>query len=257
MTAKKFTPNTVLVIPDVHAKGGDKLERLHALRSYFQKRPTNFSHVIQIGDLWSFDSLCQHDKESPEWYERNLSEDWAAGKAALQIIKSIAVKSQAPVTITAGNHEVRYDNFMKSDNRLSKSDFLKTVGAVLKAHPVGEGVKYVKFQTPFVLNETAFIHYAISGLMNRAVGGERPAGTILRTQFMSTVVGHSHVLDFAERTRADGRKIQALVSGCFIDPDADFSYAGAARKLWWNGVQLLHYTAPGEFDIECISLARM
>jgi hypothetical protein len=257
MSAKKFQPNTVLVIPDVHAKGGDKLERLRALRAYLQRHRTPLSHVVQIGDLWSFDSLCQHDKETPEWYKRNLGADWDAGCEGLQIIKSIADRANCEVTVTEGNHEYRYNNWMKSDNRLLTSDFPKTVSAALKRAPVGAGVRYVPFQTPFVLNDTAFIHYAISGLMNRAVGGERPAGTILRTQFMSTVVGHSHVLDFAERTRADGRKIQALVSGCFIDPAADFSYAGAARKLWWNGVQLLHYTAPGVFDIEMISIDRL
>lgn len=256
--SKKFVPNTKLVIPDVHAKGGDKLDRLHALRAHMQKRQLKLSAVIQIGDLWSFDSLCGHDKETPDWHTRNLSEDWRAGVSALAVIQSIAhAKGGAPVYLTEGNHENRYNSWMKSDNRLLTSDFPKTVASALAKEPAGQGVRFCKFQKPLVLDDTAFVHYAISGLMNRAVGGERPAGTILRTQFMSTVVGHSHVLDFAERTRADGRKIQALVSGCFIDPDADFGYAGAARKLWWNGVQLLHYTAPGEFDVECISLARL
>ncbi len=258
MTQPKFKPNTVLLIPDVHAKGGDKLERLHALSSYFDRRPARLSHIIQIGDLWSFDSLCLHDKERPEWHQRNLTEDWQAGVEALRIIKRIASKNgNAKVVVTAGNHEQRFDNFMSSDNRLLTSNFPKTVLAALRKEPESDAVKYVKFQTPFILNETAFSHFFVSGLMNRAVGGERPAGTILRTQFQSAVCGHSHVLDFAERTRADGRKIQALVSGCFIDPAADFSYAGAARKLWWNGVQLLHYTAPGVFDIEMISIDRL
>ena len=42
-----------------------------------------------------------------------------------------------------------------------------------------------------------------------------------------------------------------------MDPDGDFGYAKSTKKLWWNGVHLLHFTKPGEFDVESISLDRL
>jgi hypothetical protein len=119
------------------------------------------------------------------------------------------------------------------------------------------GFNYHSFLQPAIINKTAFQHYHVSGVMNRPHSGERPALSMLRQHHMSVVQGHKHTLDLAEHTRPDSTKIYGLVCGCFVSPTGGFTYAGAARKLWWNGCHLLHYYAPGEFDVESISLARM
>lgn len=252
--SKNFKPTSIVLIPDVHAKPGDKLERLHALRAKLKKVP-NISHVVQIGDLGSFDSLSLHDNQTPDWYTRSVGGDLAAFRQALTLVDHIAQDHGAAVHVTEGNHENRYNKWMLSDNRLTTSDFTKTVGAYVKKEM--PWINYHAFQKPLIIRGAAFCHYVVSGLMNRAVGGERPAGTILKTQFMSTVVGHSHILDFAERTRVDGTKIYGLVSGCFVDPAAEFSYAGAAKALWWNGAHVLHFYKSGQFDLESLSIDRL
>jgi hypothetical protein len=244
--------STILLIPDFHAKKGDKLERLDALKSWLDKRRQPISRIVLIGDVFDMESLCLHDNQMPTWYQRSLKADLSVGFKALEKVQKLA---RCPVEFIEGNHEVRYNKWMASDNRLLTSDFPQTVRELIAKE--APKIYYHDFLVPFIHNEVAFSHYFVTGLMGRAQGGERPAGNILKAQHMSCVAGHSHLLDFSERTKADGSKIYGFVSGCFVDPEADFSYAGAARKLWWNGVHLLHFTAPGEFDVESISLARL
>lgn len=259
MTAK-FKPKTVLLIPDVHAKADDDLERLDTLWAWLNKEAKQVDQIVQIGDLWDFESLCLHDNESPEWYRRSLEADIDAGFRALDKITDIANDLGVPanqVYLTLGNHEDRYDKWMKSDNRLLTSDFPKTVRALIGNRRPTLPLRVQPFLKPVLLNGAAFAHYFVSGVMNRPHSGERPALSMLRTHHMTAVAGHKHTADWAEHTRPDGTKLYAMVAGCFVDPEGDFAYAGAGRKLWWNGCHLLHFTAPGEFDVESVSLARM
>jgi hypothetical protein len=256
--ASKFCPQTILLIPDVHAKEGDKLERLDAMAGWLKERKLPLTKIVQIGDLWCLPSLCLHDKDRPEWFERKLDEDLEAGFRALDKIVTIAEDHhllQSDVAFIEGNHEVRYDNFMASDNRLRSSPFPKKMKTLIRRR-----YKYLpvfNFLTPYIFAGIAFQHYHVSGVMNRPHGGERPALSMLRTHHQSVVQGHKHTLDFAEHTRPDGSKLFALVCGAFVDPKGDFSYAGAARKLWWNGFHIMHVYAPGEYDLESVSLARL
>ena len=260
MSANKFKPKTILLIPDIHAKPNDDLARLEKMRRWLKLNKQPIHKVIQIGDLWDFDSLCTHDMHTPEWHTRTLRGDIDAGFRALDIILAAAKDHQllpSDVLITGGNHEDRYDKYLKSDNRLLTSDFPPTVRALLATNPKTQGVKYQGFLKPYTTYGITFSHYFVSGVMGRPVGGERPAANLLRSQFISSVCGHSHLYDFAERTRGDASKIYALVAGCFVNPEAPFAYAGAARKLWWNGFHLLHCYKPGEFDVQSVSIERL
>lgn len=255
-----FKPKTVLNIPDMHVKKGDSLLRLYSLKRWLIDRDIKLDAIVQNGDLWDMEAFCLHDQASPEWYDRHFWDEFETGLKALSLLNDIATKcgnSGCKLIMTEGNHEARYTKFMASDNRLRSSPFPKTVKSLIKFHMPTLKLNYYDFQTPVIINDVAFAHYFVSGLMNRAQGGERPAANLLRSQFQSSVSGHSHVYDFAERTRADGRKLHALVAGCFVDPKAEFKFAGAARKLWWNGIQLLHFTDPGEYDVEAVSLPRL
>ena len=256
----KFIPKTGLLIPDTHIQTGDDLGRFYALKAWIASRNIELDFIVQIGDLLDFEALCTHDQDAPEWYERNLMSEIEVGMKALDIIERIGRtygKKDCPIHIIEGNHENRYNKWMAGDNRLRTSPFPQTVAKLINFYRPSNKFNYVPFLQPLIVDDIAFSHYVVSGLMARAVSGERPAGTILKSQFMSTVVGHSHTLDLAERTRTDGRKIHSLVSGCFVDPRAPFKFAGPAKKLWWNGCHLLWINAPGEFDVESISLQRM
>jgi hypothetical protein len=252
-----FKPETILYVPDVHAQRDDGLARFYDLKRWLADRRIRLTRVIQGGDLWDMAPFCLHDNATPEWYDRHFWDEFTTGLLAFDMLEDIAKRHKATFHVTEGNHENRYNRWMESDNRLRTSPFPKTVADLIAFYRPKSSVNYVPFLQPLVINNIAFSHYFVSGLMGRPQSGERPAGTILKAQHMSCVGCHSHTLDYAERTRADGSKIHALIGGCFVDPAGDFGFAGAARKLWWSGVHLLHVTAPGEFDVESISLSRL
>jgi len=259
--SSKFTKKTMLLIPDVHAQPDDDMTRFGNLMFWLDQRAPKLDKIVQIGDLWDFGSLCTHDSNTPDWHKRSLKEDIDAGFDALDWIYSIGAAHDVEckdIHIIEGNHEDRYNKWMKSDNRLLTSDFPKTVKALIaQERPTYKGINYHAFLKPTVIWGAVFSHYFVSGVMGRPQGGEHHANNLLRSQHTSCICGHSHLLSTSTRTRGDESKIHALVAGCFVDPAGDFAYAKAAKKLWWNGVHLLHFYAPGEFDVESISMDRL
>jgi len=253
-----MTPKTVLLIPDTHAMPGDKLDRFAKMMAFLEDRNVVLDRVVHIGDLWDFGSLCTHDMDDPRWSHRSLQEDIEVGFQALDWIASIAAAfGGAPIDFNEGNHENRYNTWMASDNRLLTSEFPKTMKQLVAQRRPTFNLKYHPFLKPVTIYGAVFQHYFVSGVMGRPQGGEHHANNLLKSQHISCVCGHSHLLSTATRTKADGAKLHALVGGCFVDPEGDFSYAKAAKKLWWNGFHLLHFTAPGVFDVESISIERL
>jgi hypothetical protein len=254
----KFCPQTILLVPDIHAKPGDDLTRLDTMAEWLRKRRLSLTKIVQIGDAYDMASLCLHDKESPEWYERNLSDDLAAGDWALDKLVMLAQEHdllQSDVIFTLGNHEDRYDKFMAADNRLRTGPFTKTLkGRVKKQYP---HMTVVDFLKPHIFAGIAFQHYFTSGVMGRPQGGENIANNLLRNQFMPVVCGHTHIYSYAERTDATGRKVQALCAGCFVDPNLPVKYARGTNHLWRNGITLLHVWDMGQYDLEFVSLERL
>lgn len=252
---------TMLMIPDIHAMPGDNLDRFKKLMAWLEQRDTPIQKIVQIGDLWDFGSLCSHDQHLPEWHQRSLMDDIQAGLDVFDYIMSLRVQlgvAARDVHILEGNHEDRYNKWMKSDNRLLTSGFPKTVRDLIRTRrPTWDAISFHPFLKPITIWGAVFSHYFVSGVMGRPQGGEHHANNLLRAQHSSCVCGHSHLLSTSTRTKADGSKIHALVGGCFVDPAGDFGYAKAARKLWWNGVHLLHFNKPGEFDVESISIDRL
>lgn len=250
----------LLYIPDVHAKKDDDLSRFNTAAAWLTQRRLKFDAIVQGGDLWDMEALCSHDADTPDYYQRSFYDEFEVGLKVVDRLHQWKTRFGAKncaLYLTEGNHENRYNKWMAGDNRLKTSPFPKTVEELINYYRPNNQINYYSFLQPLVYNDVAFSHYFVSGLMGRAQSGERPAANILRAQHMSCVACHSHTLDFAERTRADGSKIYGVVGGCFVNPENPFEFAGAARKLWWNGIHILHMTSPGEFDLESISLDRM
>lgn len=256
--SSKFCPQTVLLIPDVHAKPGDDLTRLVALDKWLEKRRLPLTKIIQIGDLWDLGSLCTHDAAQPEWFERRLDEDLQSGFDALGMILALGMKHDlyaSDIVLTLGNHEERYNKFMAGDNRLRTGPFPTTFKTLIRNF--NKHISVYDFLSPYTFAGVTFQHYFTSGVMGRAQGGENIAVNLLRNQLTPVVCGHTHIYSYAERTAATGQKVQALCAGCFIDPTKPPSYARGSWHLWRNGVSLLHIHAPGQYDLEFVSCERL
>ena len=128
-----MTPKTVLVIPDTHAMPGDTFDRFKQLMALLVYKNVELTDVVHLGDLWDFGSLCTHDMDDPTWYGRSLEADIQAGLDGLDLVQSIVEATGAKnFHFIEGNHEDRYNKWMKSDNRLLTSGFPKTVAALVK-----------------------------------------------------------------------------------------------------------------------------
>jgi hypothetical protein len=241
----------ILVIPDSHVRPGiQDISRFHHVAKLLDYRRPQV--LVHLGDMWDMESLCSYDAGKKSFEGRRYKRDIEAGVAALKLLKdNCSVYSKTLKLFCPGNHENRIHRAVEEDAKLegliSSEDF--------KLAEYDFRVK--EFLVPHQVEGVSFLHYQISGLMGRPIGGENPAANILKKGLVSTVVGHSHVLDFSERTNANGKKLMGLVAGSFLAQGQKENYAGAAQKLWWNGVCYLHNVKEGAYDLETISLSRL
>lgn len=252
----------ILVIPDSHARHGVTNERyVWAAELAFDRKP---DIIVQLGDWYDMPSLSSYDKGKKSFEGRRYKLDIDAGNAAImsfeytlnKLAREEAARTKKATYrpkkyALAGNHEERILRAINNQAELAGTigyhDFLFSE----------YGWNFSDYMEPVVLSGVAFSHCFGSGVMNKPVGGENPAATLIRKKLHTCVAGHSHLRDFAERTDVAGRRIQGLFAGCYLEPDQTEDYAGEAQKLWWNGLTYLHDVKDGTFDPEFISMERI
>lgn len=237
----------IMVIPDTHfSPEGSPARMAWAGRLCAAK---DIHMVVHLGDCYDMGSLCEHDKGTFSYSQRNVEEDILAGHKGLETFDNEAGPKVKKVLL-GGNHD---------DARLSRLlEFEPRLRGVLRTSQFHHnGWKWVPYQRPFTAEGVTFCHNMPSGVMNRPIGGENVATSLIKKTLTSCVVGHSHLLDFAERTRADGQKLMGLSAGCFVDPKMPFKYAGLSRNMWWNGIQILYGAKDGAYDLEVWSYDRL
>jgi hypothetical protein len=126
------------------------------------------------------------------------------------------------------------------------------IGKALSLSPELDGVvkasdlqyaEYWDFVAPFKevisIEGVSFTHYFPSGVMGKSIGGENMGASMLKRNMQSSVQGHTHILDKAVRTKADGQKCFALCAGCYTHLDFKDDWCANTVHMWWNGVILL------------------
>jgi hypothetical protein len=218
--------------------------------------------VVNIGDWFDLPSLNSFDRPGSKSFEgRRYRDDIDVGLDAQRLMFDEIDNFNRPRRGKAkldidwhyclGNHENRITRCISSDPAklegvMSLDDITNHGEFKWKIHP---------FLEPAFIDGIGFSHYWTSGVMGRAVGGENPAASILRKQMTSCIQGHTHTLDFAERTRSDGKKLSSAVVGCYFTHWEE--WAGPANLLWTPGVAVLHGVVDGEFDFEWWSYKRI
>lgn len=252
---------THLLIGDPHATPYHNNSRFDLLGRFIADRKPDV--VVCIGDMASMESLCSYDKGKKCFEGRRYKKDVSATiEAQTRMFAPINAfnagrardkkKQYKPrYVLTLGNHENRISRAVETQAELE--------GVISE-----DDLRYKEFDwevIPFLESITidgiSYCHYFTSGVMGRPVSGEHPAYTMLTKMFVSCVQGHSHLRDYCERTDANGRKIQALVGGCFLDDNQWETYAGHANKLWWKGLVLLHDVENGQFEPEFINMKQL
>ena len=208
----------------------------HAHPKFSNKRFTNLGKlevdlkpniVVQIGDWFDMEHLFDiktKDKFNMKEYKKDIAAGIEAMDMRLHEIKK-RKRKRARAVLLGGNHdEARITRVSKFVDGISISDM----------EAEDHGFEYIPFLEPFIIDEIAFCHYVQSGNMGNALSSEHHAHALLKKKYMSTVVGHTHKLDFAMDWRVDGKQIFGLVSGCYVD--FKMAYAQQSNDSWWSGV---------------------
>lgn len=254
-----------LVIPDAHAEPGVGNERFTALGNLIVAELPDT--IVCLGDWASMDSLSSYDKGRKSHEGRRYLKDIAAANDALaktmapirrhnadivkraKELKKKAILYEPRMIITWGNHEERIDRAAEAaaelEGTISKDDIK------FKEY----GWETYEFMEIVAVDGIHYSHYFPTGVSGRPIGGENAAASLLRKQYVSCVAGHSHLYDYAERTRADGVKINGLVAGWY--GTHRMGYAAATDHMWWAGVTMLDDVKAGDYDLRRISIQRI
>jgi len=240
-----------LVIGDSHSKPGISNARYTWLgRMIAAEKP---DVIIDIGDFYDMESLCGWDKGKRAFQGREYKKDIEHGLDAQDRIEAELkkVKGYKPKKIRClGNHE----------NRISRvvEDQAEFYGTLTRSHFQSEeyGWEEHDYLEPVKVDGIAYCHSFASGIMGRPISGENPAASLLNKKKMSCIIGHNHVLDFATRNDAMGKKMSAVSVGCFFEHDE--AYAGPqVNRMWDRGIVILNDVQAGEFDFEWWSMRRI
>lgn len=243
-----------LVIPDPHAAPGHDNERAdHIGQLIVDLKP---DVVVNLGDMFSMDSMSGYDKGRKSFWGRTFKADIEAGldfdeRLWAPIRKA---KKKLPYAVFCeGNHEFRLKRAIDLQPELEGTIGFENFDL---DRNYDEVVQYTG-NTPGTtkVDGINYAHFFISGVMGRPISGEHPAYSLLTKEFESCTCGHIHITDYAIRTTVGGKRIQGLVAG--VAQDYEASYAGEVNKLWWRGVIIKREVEDGVYDPEWVSLKRL
>lgn len=209
--------------------------------------------VVDIGDMFDMNSLSSYDNGAKKAYHQlSYAKDIEAGLDAQDRILTTVrkTKRKMPAFIrTLGNHEDRITRALDADPVLRGTIGLEDL----------QSKEYGWEEYPFLetvdIEGVRFAHYFPTGVSGRPVSGENPATALLQKQFKSCVQGHSHLLDYAVRTSADGKRLMGLSVGCFLEDNLDWSDHTA--HMWFSCVCYLRNTEDGAYDLQIIRMEEL
>ena len=247
----------ILHIPDGHVEPGTSNRRWTALgRFILDRRP---DVIVNTGDMADMPSLSHYDKGKSDFHHRRYRDDIDSVQDALRCLHepideynnhrvSMKKRQYRPRWVFChGNHENRINRAIENDRpMLEGSISLQDLG--LEQY----GYEIHPFLQPTNINGVLFNHYYTSGIMGKPVGGVNSARTHTVKLMTSTVSGHSHEAHHYMNTTADGRKVHALIGGCFFEHSHAFS--AASEHFYWRGFHMLNNVAQGEYDLEQVRM---
>jgi predicted phosphodiesterase len=234
----------ILIIPDAHAHPDYDNDRFSLIgKAVARHRP---EVVVCLGDFADMPSLSSYDRGKASFEGKRYWKD-------IECTKDAYLKMMAPIrelqdslraahrpryspqlTMLTGNHEYRINMAADSNPQLHG-----TIGVHdLPWYGQGEGWEVVPFKQFKEIAGVNFIHY-VPTRMGTAMSSKHLAHAVCTEKAVSVVVGHSHILDYYERSRPDGSRFFGLSAGCFGHPDHDEGWSRGTDDIWWRGLVLL------------------
>lgn len=245
-----------LVIGDPHATPEFNNDRFTlAGRFILDRRP---EVVICMGDMADMNSLSSYDKGKRSFEGRRIKHDfeavedantklWAPVNEYNAMRKKNRDKQYKPRKVMLlGNHEDRITRAIECDAELEGLLSIEDLG--YEKH----GWEVVPYRIPILINGVSYCHHYPTGMSGNPISGQYIARTLLAKNFISSTVGHSHLLDFHLETRADNKRIAGLSAGCFCDYVPP--YAKDTQRSWFVGLVYKPDVSEGEYTPEFISI---
>lgn len=245
---------THLVIPDQHAHPDYHNDRADWLGQLIKDIKPDV--VVNIGDAADMASMSTYDRGTKGFIGRNYEKDIDAHLEFQDRLWSPvkkAKKKQPRRLVIEGNHEHRIKKAINLQPELEGERFGVSFKDLQFDDYYHEVIEYEGGVPGIVeVDGIHYSHFLVSGVMGRPIGGEHHAYSLLAKQYTSCTVGHSHLVDFAVRTRADGVRLMGCVVGVYQDYRSD--WAGAVNDLWWSGVVVKRNVEDGMYDPQFISM---
>lgn len=238
----------LLVVGDPHAHPDYDNHRFDWLGQFIMDEMPD--EVLCMGDFRDLPSLCRHSSRMDIDGARVLADLQAASDAETrmfapyqrEVLRRKTLKKGRPAikfTMLLGNHDVRLDGVVNDDPRLE--DLIHAPW-----HPCwNEIVPFKEVYRPGGL-PIACSHYFVSGQMEKAMGGLNLARKLVLKNHVSTIVGHSHLLDYHQEPDAFGNTLFGLSVGHYGHLDYREGWCLQSRHQWWSGVVVLELGPSGE-----------
>lgn len=238
---------SILIIPDVHIDPAESNDRMDWMGMLIEERRPQ--KVVCLGDFANIDSLSSFDKGKKSAEGKRYAKDVRATIDAQERMFS-HITYDPELYMIGGNHEHRITRAANLDPALA--DTLSINDLQFEEF----GWQCTPYTEILYLDGISFTHHHTSGRMDRPIGGVNQARSILTKKHTSAVQGHSHVWDYAEDITGAGKKIFALVGGCYFEHEVSYA-SRSEQNTWWRGITILHRVDEDNWDIERISIERM
>lgn len=220
----------VVAIGDAHDGPAIAKDRFRWFGQFVAERRPDV--VIQIGDMFSLDSLCRYDgnetlkgKSKP-----SLKMDLASGKQALEAFKEGLDGYEVERHCTLGNHEDRVESFTNRTPEVAEllTDNLHTI-------LTDGGWSYSPFGVLHFVGGVAFTHSPLT-TMGKPYGGMYAENQIARDSLHDLVFGHTHKGLHKTFPKLGHRHLTIINTGCALPDGHIEAYARHSLTGWTFGI---------------------
>lgn len=248
--------SSMLWIPDYHARPDLDNERAVALGNFIVANKPDV--VVMLGDWADMWSLSSYDKGKRSFEGRRYKDDVESAIAAQEALWGPLDEYNAQQRANKKAQYRPWSVMFLGNHDEGRIDRVTNLHPELHDTISVDDLKYneywdvvVPFKESLVINGFAISHYFTSGNSPEPISGVHAAHNLLVKNGMSTVCGHSHLLDMKVATRADGKKQMAISAGCFTHPDMIEGWNKDTQHKWWNGVIWMDGVKDGYAEVIC------
>ena len=221
----------LLAIGDAH--DGPELpdkSRFYAMGQYAQRN--DISHVVQIGDFMSVDSMSTHDKNDTIKGQNKptYKEDLDSFSEALRYFDNGLDGWQCEKHVTLGNHEDRIGRFVNNNPEVAELLFEKLYALFDEYQWT-----YSPFGEFHFVGDVGFTHVPLNQ-MGKPYGGMHSENAIARDSLHDVVYGHTHKRVDKSFPKMGHDHITVINLGCSLPDGHIEDYARHSVTGWSYGV---------------------